>query len=247
MNDKERRAWIIVGALFVMWFFVWGGGLNTGSVFFPPMLQDFGWSRAKLSSAFAIGAISAGMVGPLVGWLLDRFDARNVMVAGVLMIALGNLGISRIHQFNHFMIVNFFVGAGYAAATGIPTSIVVANWFRAQRGLAMGIVFAGASIGGSVMTPVASWIISAFGWRPGYVAMAAPMILIAIPLLIAVVRTRPIETRPVELEPTVATTPVEIPGLEIRESMAARSFWMLTLLQFFGATMWAGLGQHFVV
>lgn len=244
VTSRNRQAWTIVGALFVMWFFVWGGGLNTGAVFFPPLLKQFGWSRAKLSAGFAVGAVAAGLVGPLVGWLLDRFDARNVMVAGVAMIAVSYLGISRVHTFSHFVALNVIVGAGFAAATGIPTSIVIANWFNDQRGFALGIAFAGASIGGSAMTIVASRILAASGWRAGYVAIAVPMLVIAIPLVIAVVRTRPGEDREVKSEAHAAA--VEIPGLEIKESMAARSFWLITLVQFLGATLWTGLGQHFV-
>ncbi|HYB90202.1 MAG TPA: MFS transporter, partial [Candidatus Binataceae bacterium] len=153
--NKNRQAWIIVGALFAMWFFVWGGGLNTTAVFFPALLKSFGWSRARLSAGIAAGAVCAGLVGPVVGWLLDRFDARNVMVAGVAMIGFGYFGISRTHAFEQFLIMNLIVGAGFSAATGIPTSVVIANWFTARRGLAMGIAFAGASIGGAAMTIVA--------------------------------------------------------------------------------------------
>ena len=84
MNKKEAPgAWLVVAVLFVSWFFVWGGGANTGAVFFPPLLQHFGWSRARLSSGIAASALSAGAFGLVVGWLLDRMDARKVMVAGV--------------------------------------------------------------------------------------------------------------------------------------------------------------------
>ena len=90
MNKKEAQgAWLVVGVLFVSWFFVWGGGANTGAVFFTPVLQHFGWTRARLSSGYAASALSAGAFGLVVGWLLDRVDARKVMVAGVAIVAIG--------------------------------------------------------------------------------------------------------------------------------------------------------------
>ena len=94
MKKQESQAWPIVGVLFVSWFLVWGGGPNTGAVFFPPVLKYFGWSRAKLSAGFAIAAISAGASGPLIGWLLDRIDVRKVMVSGVALTCLGYAGLS---------------------------------------------------------------------------------------------------------------------------------------------------------
>jgi len=249
MNTKEARgAWLIVGVLFISWFTVWGGGANTGAVFFTPVLNHFGWTRARLSGGYAASALSAGVVGLAVGWLLDRVDARSVMVAGVAIVAGGYILLTRTHTFPEFFSCNLLLGVGYVACTGIPCSLVLANWFNARRGLAMGISLAGASVGGAVMTPIANWVITAHGWKMGYLVVAAPMIVINIPLLIAFVRTRP----PVEAAPQPSTTesaapaPVELPGLEIGEALRGRSMWLITLIQFLFASLFAGLGQHII-
>ncbi len=248
MNKKEAPgAWLVVGVLFVSWFFVWGGGANTGAVFFTPVLQHFGWTRARLSSGFAASALSAGAFGLVVGWLLDRIDARQVMVAGVALVAAGYILITRTHTFPEFFSCNLLLGVGFVACTGIPSSLVLANWFSARRGLAMGIALAGASIGGAVMTPVTNWAISAHGWKFGYLLVAAPMLLITIPLLIAFVRTRPAtQAEPERTTSDPPATPIELPGLEIGEALRGRSMWLITLVQFLFASLFAGLGQHFI-
>ncbi|HLI79901.1 MAG TPA: MFS transporter [Candidatus Binataceae bacterium] len=248
MNTKEARgAWLIVGVLFISWFTVWGGGANTGAVFFTPVLNHFGWTRARLSGGYAASALSAGVFGLVVGWLLDRVDARSVMVGGVAIVAGGYMLLTRTHTFPQFFGCNLLLGIGYVACTGIPCSLVLANWFNARRGLAMGIALAGASVGGAVMTPITNWAISAHGWKFGYFVVAAPMILIAIPLLIAFVRTRPpteIASERPSAEP--APAPVELPGLEIGEALRSRSMWLITLVQFLFASLFAGLGQHII-
>ena len=247
MKKQESQAWLIVGVLFVSWFLVWGGGPNTGAVFFPPVLKYFGWSRAKLSAGFAIAAISAGASGPLIGWLVDRIDVRKVMVSGVALTCLGYAGLSRTHTFNQFLICNFVVGIGLCACTGIPTSLVVANWFRERRGLAMGLALCGASVGGAVMTVVANRVISAAGWRVGYLVIAAPLAVIVIPLLLVFVRSRPVvESQPQRDVSAAPVVPIDLPGLEVKEALVTRSLWLLTLIQFLGASVFAGLGQHFV-
>jgi len=108
-------------------------------VFFTPVLHHFGWSRARLSSGYAASALSAGAIGLVVGWLLDRVDACKVMVAGVALIVAGYLLITQTHSFPEFFSCNLLLGVGFVACTGIPSSLVLANWFTARRGLAMGI------------------------------------------------------------------------------------------------------------
>jgi MFS family permease len=248
MNKKEAPgAWLVVGVLFVSWFFVWGGGANTGAVFFPPLLQHFGWSRARLSSGIAASALSAGAFGLVVGWLLDRVDARKVMVGGVALVAGGYILLTRTQTFPQFFACNLVLGVGFVACTGIPSSLVLANWFNERRGLAMGIALAGASIGGAVMTPLVNWTIFAHGWKVGYFLVAAPMLVITIPLLIGFVRTRPVA--PAEPERSAsepAPAPIELPGLEVGEALRGRSMWLITLVQFLFASLFAGLGQHII-
>ena len=244
MSRREKQGWLIVGVLFVSWFIVWGGGLNTASVFYPPLLKSFGWSRAKLSAGFAVGALSAGLTGPLVGWLCDRFDVRKVMVAGVAVTFIAYLALSRCETYAQFIIINLATGIGVVACTGIPSSIVVANWFNERRGLAMGISLAGASIGGALMTPVANRVIGASGWRIGYLVLAVPMAVIVIPLLIGFLKGRP-DAAPVAASET-PSAPIELPGLEVKQAFMERSIWLITLVQFLGASLWAGLGQHFI-
>ena len=104
----------------------------------------------------------------------------------------------------------------------------------------MGIALAGASIGGAVMTAVVNWAISVRGWKFGDLVVATPMLLIAIPLLIAFVRTRPAAQAEAETSASdPAATPIELPGLEVSEAFQGRSMWLITLVQFLFASLFA--------
>jgi MFS family permease len=125
--------------------------------------------------------------------------------------------------------------------------LVLANWFSARRGLAMGIALAGASIGGAVMTPIVNYAIAARGWRFGYVLIAIPMAAVTIPLLLAFVRTGPpTEAAPQRPESEPPPAPIELPGLEVSEALKGRSMWLIALVQFLFASLFAGIGQHFI-
>jgi MFS family permease len=243
MTQRERQGWIIVASLFVTLVFVFGSGYNTGGLFFPHLLKHFGWSRTQLSTlqGFAL-PISAGLCAPLIGWLLDRVEARIVMVAGTVMTGVSFLIASRVDSFGPLFGAYVLLGVGIGASTLLPCSLVIANWFGARRGLAMGITFAGTSLGGAAMTMVGNFAIVRGGWRAGYVALAIPMFLVVVPLIIFVVKTRPPQAEGV----SVAQASDALPGFELREAFRCRSFWMISAASFFFAAVAAGAGLHLI-
>jgi len=242
MTQQERTGWKIVASLFVILFLVWGGGVNTGAVFFPALLKYFGWKRAHLSTLGSAGALAAGAVGPIVGWLLDRFEARRVMVAGTALTALAFIAASRVNSYFPLLIANLAIGIGVTAATVIPCSLIVSSWFGARRGLALGVTFAGTSIGGMGMTIVSNYAIAAGGWRSGYVILAVPMLVVAIPLILLTVKSRPIAP----IATTVESKPLVLPGLEVADVLRTRSFWLISAAQFLYACAIAGAGLHLI-
>ena len=242
MTNQERQGWRIVASLFVVLFLVWGGGVNTGAVFFPALLKYFGWSRAHLSTLGSAGAIAGGLVGPLVGWLLDRYEARRVMVGGTIVAALAFLLASRANSYLPLLIANLVIAVGVAASTVIPCSLIVSSWFGERRGLALGVTFAGTSLGGMGMTIASNYAIAAGGWRTGYVMLALPMILIVIPLVILTVRSRPIP----QISADELRSLPPLPGLEIAEAIRTRSFWLISAAQFLYACSIAGAGLHLI-
>ncbi len=237
MTAHERRAWRVVASLFVTLFLVFGSGYNTAGVFFIPLLDQFGWSRAQLSLLQTTLAFAAGLVVLPVGWLLDRIEARVVIVTGALLTGAGFLLASRADGFRTMVLAHGLVGVGLGAATLLPVSLVVANWFGANRGLALGLAMVGTSAGGMVMTLVAQRAIEHGGWRGGYLTLAIPVFVVVIPLVLATVRSRP--------APAVAgAADLALPGLEVADAFRSRSFWLVALAQFCYAFAASGTNLH---
>jgi len=247
MNVRERQAWIIAASVFVTLFLVWGGGVNTGPVFLPPLLKYFGWTRARVSTLGSAGALMAGVCGPLVGWLVDRIEARRVMLLGALTTGIGFLAASRSDGYYGLLVANLIVAIGVTAATLIPASLVIASWFGERRGLAMGLTFAGTSLGGAAMIVIANKAIARGGWRAGYVAMAVPMVFIVAPLVLFVVRGRPSSASGVGEQKLKQPAPVVLPGVELSEAFRTRSFWLIGIAEFFYACAIGGILVHVVV
>ena len=94
------------------------------------------------------------------------------MVAGAVAAGIGFILASRADSFAPMFIAYMMVGVGIVASTIAPAAFVVANWFGARRGLAMGVTLGGTTTGGMLMTLAASYVIAHWGWRPAYLAFA---------------------------------------------------------------------------
>ncbi len=242
VKSSERKGWLIVASLFITLFIVFGAGYDASGVFFVPMIRDLSWSRTRLSSLQTALALTAGITAPAVGWLIDRIEARAVVSVGVALCGAAFLLASQANSFRLMAAAYVVLGAGISAATLLPCSLVIANWFGDRRGTALGITMAGTSLGGMVMTLVAARVIAAAGWRAAFVALALPMFLVALPLVVGTVATRP----PGEKNPNASDAALTVPGLDIGQALRARSFWMIASAQFCYSFASAGATVHTV-
>jgi MFS family permease len=243
MTEHDGRRWLIAGALFVTLFLIWGP-LNAGGVFFVPVVKHFGWSRGFFSLLVGVGPLAAGVSSPVAGWLMDRIGARKVMIVGASMVALGYVLLSRADSAAQFLLIFILLGVGVTASTIIPTALVITSWFRENRGMALGVTFAGIPLGGTGITILANYVVLHYGFRAGYLAMALPIAFVVIPLLIAFVRT-PSDEHPAGAVPHPGAEQA-VPGLELREALRSRSFWMIAIAEVLFATAGVGIRVHLI-
>jgi MFS family permease len=244
MTDRDRRGWIILGAICVTMFFIWGA-INSGAVFFVPVLKHFGWTRAKLSSAFSIAWVTGGAAGPLIGWLADRVNPKKMMVVGATITGVLFILLSRFTTFEQLLAIYGLFGICVGASTTIPCSIVIASWFERQRGLAIGIAFAAAPIGGAGMTPLANYIIAAAGWRAGYFALGLPILVIVVPIVLLLVRPANSGDSAAATD-TATAAPNQLPGFELSQAVKTRSFWLISAVQLLVGAGAYGIAPHYV-
>lgn len=243
MTPEERRGWLLVASLFLILLLVFGGGYNTVPVFLPALLKAFPqWSHQRVSVLPSVLATSAGISVLPVGWLIDRIEARIVMVIGGLAAGGAFLIASQSDSLAPLIAAYLLLGVGISAGTVLPAAFVIANWFTARRGLAMGIANSGSTAGGMVMTLAAGFAIRHWGWRVAYRAVGLPMLVIAVPLVVLVVRSRP----PGRTRMTVAQAAEKLAGFDTHEALRMRSFWMIALANFCFAFSATGTAIHMI-
>ena len=157
--------WIIVAVTFV----TMAVGVNARtafSLFFPPIISEFGWERGVTAGAFSFGFVVSGAVSPLIGRLMDRAGPRAVMELGVALMGGGLLLAPLTTQPWHlYLTIGVMVGAGSVCLGYSGQSLFLPNWFIRRRGLAMGIAFAGVGIGSVTLLPWVQFMIEQTGWR----------------------------------------------------------------------------------
>lgn len=191
--------WWIVLAVSVLFF--WSGGIwfYGFSAFFTPIVAEFGWSRALTSAAFSLYRLEAGIIAPLIGYLVDRVGVRRLMIIGVVAVGAGFIllsGTGSVGWLNdvvdplwQFYAAFIVIAIGYGLAFFIPGMTAVANWFARRRGRAMAFTVAGFGASG-VLVPLLVWLIDTSGWRTTLLIVGVMTWVIGIPFAL-VVRHRP--------------------------------------------------------
>lgn len=217
-------------------------GIGTGaalyqyvsSLFIDPAQSELGWSRgdfALIGATPLIGALSA----PLIGRLADRYGVRPVAIIATITIAIAFFGLSQqggsVAEAVAWMLL---LGFAVPGTTGIVYSRAVTGWFAHNRGLALGLMSSGISIGALLATPLIAWAISQGGFRGGYLGLALLALCIGLPAILLGLRER---VSPAVAMPGVPSgdgppksTP---PGPSPLSSLVrSRRFWLLAAVMF---------------
>jgi MFS family permease len=182
--------WIILSIAFIT--LVLGYAIrNTFSVFYPAIVENFGWGRGNTALMFSITIMVYGFVAPAAGSLVDRFGPRLILPVGGFIVGGGvALCSMATAQWHFYLFYGIIVATGLSLTGWTPLTAIISNWFVKRRGLAFGILSAG--FGGSlVFAAIAQFLISTFGWQIAYVIMGAASVAIIVPLCGLLMRSHP--------------------------------------------------------
>jgi MFS family permease len=188
-----------------------------------PLQQTFGLARADLQLSITCLFLGAAVACHLAGVLNQRYGMRRVTTLSLLALSLGYLALTLFHG----TLWHLYLGFAALAFAGVGTlqvtwSHLVNEWFERNRGLALAIVLSGTGLAASVLPPLLSWSIARWDWRAGFVVMAAPTLLLTLPLTLVWMRS------PARLAAAQATKPVLL-GESWSYAIRGRKFWTLTV------------------
>ena len=167
------------------------GFANHGlTAFVIPLSEEFTVGFATMAALISVGRVETAFIGPLEGYLVDRFGPRTMMFIGVPLLGFGLILVSLAPNFVTFAAVFLLtVVMGTSLGFSMPISTAVANWWRRKRGRAFGIMWLGFSIGALMVWPI-NQVIEAYGWRWAFRIMGIATFVVGFPVA-ALLRHKP--------------------------------------------------------
>lgn len=189
MIKKIFYGWWIVLACFFIGLYVGGVVFYGFTAFFEPIREEFGWSYTQISFAASLRGLEMGFIAPLVGFLVDRFGSRKLILYGTITVGLGLISLSLTQSLAMFYGSFLLVAFGAGGCTVVVTMSAVANWFHKKVGIALGVMASGVGASGFFI-PLIVWLIDVYGWRTTLIILGLGMWVLGIPLSF-VIRDRP--------------------------------------------------------
>jgi MFS family permease len=179
----SQKPWFIAGLAFIVLGFSRGFHSSFG-VFNVALLESFGWSRGATAGIFSVVLAVDAVLSPVVGYLLDRYGPKKVVVAGCLALIIGLFLSSRVTAlWELYLYFGLVVAVGITFMGMVPHVFLISEWFSSKRATAIGLVYAGTGVGIMLLSPLSEWLISAYGWARTLEAYAAVVLLALLPVV----------------------------------------------------------------
>ena len=181
--------WWILGAAGSANFVRNAAASLTISVFIYPLSEELGWSRTLIAGAAAAGGLVATFTSPIIGRMIDRYGARVVLTASVLVLCISTFVLRWSDVSLTVMGVTipwvFYIAYGtgrviFASPVQIGTSVVVSRWFIRMRGRTNGILGLSHSAGMVLFPLIASIVIAQSGWRDAWFVLSVVVFVVAL-------------------------------------------------------------------
>jgi len=207
-------------------------------VFYPVFAnpKSFGWSHSEVVGGGSVVLLLIGLLGPLIGWLADRYSPKAVIMVGCVTCAGALALLATTTTLAQWYLFCTFLGIGIAAASLVPASMLIAPWFTKQRGLAVGVINAGVGLGGYVFPKLSTGLIAQHGASQAFLLLSAAL---AIPFIVTLVLA---PKSPASQSNQARHTLANAGGL-----LSNATFWIFGVSLFFAAHTLMGVQENLVL
>ncbi len=226
---RKFFGWWITAAAFITFGLAVGVPYYNIGFFYDYFQREFHWSRADITLGFPLAAALTIWFGPIV---IHRFSPRKLILIGTVLTAIALAGFANMGS-ALWIYYGFWViyTIGYILSGPIPHQLIVSHWFRINRGKAMGIVYVGVGLMGSLGSLLVKPLTNHFGYHAALLVLAG-MIFLAWPLVLFVIKDRPSE---IGQNPDGAVEPPaegKVQSHSFQQLLASRAFWLLLIGSF---------------
>ena len=208
-------------------------------VFFDPLQSEFNWTRAQISGVFSVYMLLHCILAFFAGWATDKFGPKKVVTSGGAFVGVGLLLTSQVSApWQLYITYSLMLSIG-ASIAWTPLMTTTSRWFTQKRGLASGIVASGVGLGTVILSPLSSWLISAYGWSTSYFILGvASLVIILLPAQLLKREPKEMGLLPYGETDSISKSsqvPSEIEGLTMQQALRTKNLWLIYVSYFFYA------------
>ncbi|HYR37060.1 MAG TPA: MFS transporter, partial [Burkholderiales bacterium] len=181
--------WYMVAAGSAMQFLQAGLMTQSFGAYVAVLQAERGWSKTALSGAAALQQMESAMLGPLLGWFIDRFGPQGMIRVGIVVFGCGLMLLSQTDTLPTFYAAFVVIALGASFCGMFPINTALIHWFERWRARALSSMSIGLALGG-ISLPVVAWSLQTFGWRATAFSSGVIAIVAGLPLAL-VIRRRP--------------------------------------------------------
>ncbi|WP_277231502.1 conjugated bile salt MFS transporter [Romboutsia timonensis] len=235
-NKKIATGWLIVIACMLVQAIPNGIVMNTQSLYMYPVMQAKGFTLSQFSLIFTIGTIVPAIIGPFIGGIYRKVNTKILYLIGGVLLSCGFMTFSIAEKLWQFYAIAAVVQVGASIVSGIGVPILLNSWFdKTSKGKAMGIAYAGGSIGNVFLQQLVVGTISSRGYAHSYFVFGLVALAAIIPIALFMIRMPKNESEIVRgkvQEKEEKTTSVDI-SYTLKEAQKNKYFWIMGIGLFF--------------
>jgi len=226
--------WVICACSFLVLFVSQGMTLGGMAVFDIQLINAISATTGSEVSVSdvkwrdTIMFLAAAVSGLGSGWLADKVGVKPLILVGLAMLAMGNLLYARVELLTDAYWISAGLGVVLALCGLMINVYLISSWFDKYRGLAIGIVLAGTSLGNAFFPMLNTWMISTADWRQAFEWLAwIPLVLL--PIVFFLLKNGPMSAGKQDVAHD-AGPPRELTGYSLGKALRSRNFWMLAII-----------------
>lgn len=233
---NQYYPWIICFSGLLTLIVVNGLTTTSLSVFDKIFLEEFEWSREELKIRESITNGVTLLFIFISGVIIDKIRVKKMLLFGLFTLAITLASYSFIQNKYQAYLAHFFLGISMITAGSVSCIILVSSWFNDKRGLAIGIVLVGTSLGSAIFSPFNTYLLQHFGWRFAFQILAIFPLIVLLYIYIFVKNSpSDVGTFALGLSKNIdkpANSDLLKQGMSYREATKTHLFWLICVCGF---------------
>jgi len=190
-KKKIHFAWWVLLGLAIIIGIARGGINNAGGLFLTPVSEDLGIGMGQLTLYLSIASITTMIFLPIAGKMMAKYDIRLLLIVSIILQAGSFAMFGLMNSVWGWYLLSIPMAFGAIFVTQMAGPVLINQWFKKHNGLALGIMMAAVGLFGAIIQPAVGNLISAEGWRTGYIILGLVAIVVIVPVVLLFIRMSP--------------------------------------------------------